>query len=213
MLRISKPRRSGDSGWTSTLDVRAGGEWVRLRFYAPDGAPEARSDDALVVAALDVAKALLRALGRRDTSIADAAELHAGVRSGDADAITTVATIGAEAETDPAAAAAAAALLDAGDAAELLGRASTGDPEALDTVGQIVAAADDGDADAARAERALSAPALLDAPTLDLGTVDLGRERALTGALKRLRAALSPLPLHVRQATSTMRALAGRGAP
>lgn len=212
MLAVSRPMRAQlVEGWAVTIDAQAGGEWVRVRLLAPDGSNAARSDTAMALAALDAARALLVALGARDTTIADAAELTADARAGDTGALSQLGEIASSADAgDEEALEAAGHLLDASDAAELLDGASSGDAEALERVAQITTAADDGDEEAAHAERHLCAPALVGFPTLDLGTVDLGREQPAAGIGRRLRAALEPMSGAARLATATMRAI-GRG--
>jgi len=199
-------------GWIVVVDVRAGAEWARLRILAPDGTRAAQSDSALLLVALSAATVLLRELGTRDTTIGDAAELAAELRQGDEDAAAQVDRITEAAEAgDEHALDAAAALLDASDAAELLDAASAGDPDALQAIDELTQAAEDGDPEAERAERHLCAPALVAFPTLDLGAVDLSREQAIPGALRRMRAALLPMTSAARLATAQIRALS-RGA-
>ena len=193
------------------VDAQAGGEWVRVRLLAPDGSAAARSDTAMALAALDAARALLVALGERDTTIADAAELTADARAGDTGALSHLGEVASSADAgDPEALEAAGHLLAAADAAELLDSASAGDATALEQLAQITLAADDGDEDAQHAERHLCAPALLGFPTLDLGQIDLSREQSTAGAVRRLRSALVPMGGAARLATATMRAI-GRG--
>lgn len=200
-------------GWSVQIDARAGGEWVRVRLLAPPGSAAGASDTAHARAALEVAGALLEALGARDTAIADAAELLADVRQEVDGAAEQLAHLGHMAEQgEPEACAAAGLVLDAGEAAELLDAASAGEPDALEQLAQITAAADDGDAEAVDAERHLCTPALLGFPTLDLGSIVLGREPARAAALRRLRAALAPMEPAARLATATIRAI-GRLTP
>lgn len=199
-------------GWIVLVDVRAGSHWARVRVIAPDGTRGAGDDLAHLLVAQSVGTVLLRELCHRDTTIGDAAELAAELRQGGEDAARQVDRITEAAEEgDEDALDAAAALLDASDAAELLDAASAGDPDALQAIDELVQAAEDGDPEAERAEAHLCAPALVDFPTLDLGAIDLSREQAIPGALRRMRAALLPMTPAARLATAQIRAL-GRGA-
>lgn len=208
MLEIGRPMRVR-AAWCATLDCHAGGQWVRVRLRARDGTAAAASDAAFAGAALDAARALIVALGRLDTSIADAAELAARIRAGDVDAQQTAAQIAQDAPSSRDANDAAYCLLEASDAHELLTNASAGDDDALEALGRIAVDADAGNPSALRAEAALSAPALFGAPTLDLGTMELGADASRV-VLRRLTAALVPGLPPDRAATATIRAI-GRG--
>lgn len=212
-LSLSRPMRARRiEGWIVVADVCAGAQWARLRIVAPDGSRGAVTDTALLLVALSAATVLLRELGTRDTTIGDAAELVDELRQGDEEAADQVDRITAAAEEgDEEALDAAAALLDAADAAELLDAASAGDPGAMQAIAELTHAAEEGDPEAERAELHLCAPALVGFPTLDLGAVDLSREDAIPGALRRIRAALRPMDAASRLATAQIRAL-GRGA-
>lgn len=209
MLAIGRPMRSG-AAWCATLDCHAGGQWVRVRLRARDGTPAAASDAAFGSAALDAARALLVALGRLDTSIADAAELAARLREGDDDAAELADRIASDAASSREANQAAAYLLEAADAYELLSSASAGDDDALEALARMAIDASAGNPAAQRAEAAIGAPALFGAPTLDLGTMELGGDPS-RAVLRRLASALLPALPHDRTATATIRAIGSRG--